>query len=229
MLEVILQPNLNKELSMKVFNRLFVGGGLILATSFVSNLANAADGCKFMLCMGAVNPMGIAECKPVIKEVLRDLKKGKGFPTCKMSDGQDSKSSGSFVTHARATYTPRCPAGMMQGQNGVVYHSGAMPKNIRYSPFTGYNNLPKGGASNVLLDDDDMKIFARGDNLKQRVCVGGKSSGSLAARTVNRGGDNDTVIPAQQWYDKVQVMKPDGASYEFTFYVDNKIFSQHRF
>lgn len=79
-----------------------------------------------------------------------------------------------------------------------------------------------------LLDDDDMKIFARGDNLKQRVCVSGKSSGSLAARTVNRG-DNDTVIPAQQWYDKVQVMKPDGTSYEFTFYVDNTIFSQHRF
>ena len=210
---------------MKIKNKFILFSALVVASA--ATQANAADGCKFMLCLGAANPMGIAECKPVVKEVLHDLKKGRPFPTCKMSDGKDSRQSGSFVTHAVATYTPRCPAGTKQGQNGVVYHSGSMPRNIRYSPYTGYNNLPK-GSSNELLGEDDAKIFARGDNLSQRVCVSGNSTGSLAARTVNRG-DDSTTIPAQQWYENVQVMKPDGASYEFTFYVDNQIFTQHRF
>jgi len=56
-------------------------GGVFILPVIV---AQAADGCKFLLCMGAVNPMGIAECAPTVKEVVRDLAKGKSLPTCNL-------------------------------------------------------------------------------------------------------------------------------------------------
>lgn len=204
---------------MKIKQIFIVVGGLS-ALSMASQ-AMAADGCKFMLCMGAADPMGIAECKPVIKEVLHDLSKGKPFPTCTMSDGRDSRQSGSYVNYGVATLTPRCPAGTKQGQDGVVYHSGLMPTNIRKSMITGYQNVPT-GFTNELADND---LLRKGDKYSQRICLGGSQTGSLSAARYT-GGE---AMPAHKWYQSMQVMKPDGASYEFNFFVDNKLFSTHRF
>lgn len=51
--------------------------------------AHAADGCKFLLCIAG--PWhSIAECRPTVHEVFRDLAKGRPFPTCAMSGGGNS-------------------------------------------------------------------------------------------------------------------------------------------
>ena len=198
-------------MEMKVKHKFIFLGALVITSGITQ--AQAADGCKFMLCMGAVNPMGIAECASTVKEVLHDLKKGRGFPTCKMSNGLDSKTSGSFVTPTRASYTPRCPNGTKQGQDGVIYHEGNMPRNARWLSTSS-------GVSNQLLTDS---VFNHGE-YSRRVCVSGKQLGSVAAYN---WGDEPT--PPQEWWEKVQVMNPDCASYQFDFFIDNQLYSSHRF
>lgn len=61
--------------------------GLLAAPS-----AHAADGCKFLLCI-AGPWKGIAECRPTVYEVFRDLAKGRPFPTCAMSGGGNAASN----------------------------------------------------------------------------------------------------------------------------------------
>jgi hypothetical protein len=62
-----------------------------------SIVAQASDhGCQVLLCLA--NPGGptkVAECVPPIKKLLKDLAKGKAFPSCKFSDssGQETGTS----------------------------------------------------------------------------------------------------------------------------------------
>ena len=201
----------------------------LLAALTVSITANAADGCKFLLCMGAPNPMGVSECVSTVKEVMRDLRKGRGLPTCKLSNGQDSKSGGTWVDYHRATPTPQCPEGYRQGSDGVAYHRGAKPSNIHRNPFTGELNISSGYISEKF--NTDSKIVSRlfyGDGYKKRVCVKGSNNGFVPAyRSLRK--DKEFYSPRQEWFDDVVVMTPDNATYEFTFYVDNQPFSKHRF
>lgn len=173
--------------------------------------------------MGAPNPMGIAECAPTVKKVLRDLSKGRGLPVCTLESGLDSKSSGSYVTYTRASYTPRCPNGYVQGSDGVFYHQGNKPE--------GYGFNIRGGSQNVRITDDGdgIGIFRglRGE-YSQRICVSGNNNGSYTWRSGSRF-DEDYKVETHTWYDLVSVMKPDGAVYEFTLHVDNAPYSIHRF
>ena len=177
--------------------------------------ANAADGCKFMLCMGAPNPMGIAECASTVKEVLRDLKKGKGFPKCKLANGLDSNSSGSYVTPNRASITPHCPEGTTQGQDGVIYHMGKPPRHV-------YSEAYKQGFANVISTEDVWR--SKDDAYSRRICVSGQH---YATQPTYQYGDES--IPEQQWWQNIQIMNPDGATYQFNFFIDNKLYSSHRF
>lgn len=197
--------------------------GLLLIAGTVT--ASAADGCKFLLCMGAPNPMGIAECAPTVKEVIRDLRKGKGLPSCKLSNGRGSETEGSYVTYRRANLTPDCPAGYRQGSDGVIYHAGQKPANAR--DRTRYS----GG----VVSDYSKKYLGFpyfGDGYKARACIAGTSNGFIPSYTYNTrvGGDIEHVrVPKQEWVDKAVLMTPDGASYEFTMFVDKDIYSSHRF
>lgn len=210
---------------MKNFKALlFVGAVGLTATT----TAHSADGCKFMLCMGAVNPMGIPECVGTIKEVMRDLRKGRGFPTCKMSNGLDSRTAGSWIDHKRASYIPACPSGMVYGSDKVHYHVGAMPQ----SP--NYRNVGKGllNEKNPFAGDKDNVLPAWKDDYHyaSRVCVGGSKLGSaVVSRVYMNDGSVGSLRENHEWWEKVQVVKPDGALYNFKFFVDGKLFSQHRF
>lgn len=53
--------------------------------------AHAADGCKVLLCL-AGNWSAIGECVPPVREVLRDLARGRPFPTCAMAGAGNSAS-----------------------------------------------------------------------------------------------------------------------------------------
>lgn len=202
---------------MKIKYKFILFGTLLVGSS----AANAADGCKFLLCMGAANPMGIAECAGTVKEVLHDLAKGHPLPTCKMANGLDTKTQGSYVSYRRAGSTPSCPKDTRQGIDGVEYHAGAKPKNIRYSPFNGWTNLGE-GSTNI----KGQSLFSK-DDYTQRICVGGSKLGSIAATTSY--SENQPSNPPHEWWSSLQVMKPDGATYEFDFFVDNQLYSTHRF
>lgn len=55
-------------------------------TMFASTSAHAVDGCKFLLCI-AGPWTSISQCVGTVKQVFRDLARGKPFPTCNMSGG----------------------------------------------------------------------------------------------------------------------------------------------
>lgn len=170
--------------------------------------ASAADGCKFMLCLGAIEPLKIAQCASTVDEVLKILKKGETLPSCKMKDGSDSRQSGDYVDYVRATLTPRCPKGMKQGQDGVVYHVGKL----------GDTNSTD-GVSNRFTNDNNLFAPSK-DRYIQRICLGGLEAASLPATYAN---------PPQKWYQSLQIMKPDGADYEFSFFLNGELYKTHRF
>lgn len=56
--------------------------------------AHALDGCLVLLCLAAPNWRAIPQCVPPIRQLLRDLAKGRGFPTCKMAGTGNSARNG---------------------------------------------------------------------------------------------------------------------------------------
>lgn len=60
----------------------------------LSGPAHAVDGCKLLLCM-AGNWQDISQCTPTVREALRDVMRGRGWPTCSLSG--DSASANQYV------------------------------------------------------------------------------------------------------------------------------------
>lgn len=201
---------------------LFLVGALGLSAT---TQAHSADGCKFMLCMGAVHPMGIPECVGTIKDVLKDLRKGRGLPTCKMSNGVNSKEAGSWVEHHRASRIPKCPSGMKYGKDDIFYHKGKMPQN------PSKDNIGSGSQNQLdFSDDKDIFLSTVSDrNYDSKVCVGKKLGEATIERVYHKNDSLYSRTETHEWYDKMQVMYPDNKYYNFKFYVDGKLFSEHRF
>lgn len=179
--------------------------------------------------MAAPNPTGISECVGTVKEVIKDLRKGKGLPTCSLvSSSIVGKTGSSHVSYRRASLTPSCPTGTTQGQVGVIYHQGRKPDNLtNRSNITGGASTDKHvihvGKSETRVETGD---FAR------RACVGGKDYGEfITGDYFTRGDDGSQYVPKQKhhWYEKVVIMTPDGADYEFDVTIDGKPHSRHRF
>jgi hypothetical protein len=65
--------------------------------------AVALDGCLVLLCLAAPSWRAIPQCVPPIKQLWRDLARGKAFPSCSMAGGANSAS------HAWAAAPSFCP------------------------------------------------------------------------------------------------------------------------
>ena len=72
--------------------------GLVLG---LSGPAHAVDGCKLLLCM-AGNWKNISQCEPTVRQALRDVARGRGWPACSM--GGNSASGNQYVA------PEQCPA-----------------------------------------------------------------------------------------------------------------------
>lgn len=93
-------------------------GTLIAALLFtVATQVQAADGCKFLLCIAGPWTT-IAECRPTVHEVFRDLARGRPFPTCDMS-GDGNNASNAWTTEAT------CPI-MYRQYDHEGYYSGCL-------------------------------------------------------------------------------------------------------
>jgi hypothetical protein len=57
----------------------------LTALSLLSTPARAADGCLVLLCLAAPSWSSIAQCVDPVRQVLRDLARGRPFPSCPMS------------------------------------------------------------------------------------------------------------------------------------------------
>lgn len=170
----------------------------------------AADGCKFLLCMGAPNPMGIAECAGTVREVLRDLARGKSLPTCSLAGSSEGGGNGSYVNYSSASHIPPCPSGTHYGQDQVYYHQG--------------NTDSSGGYKTNI--DQGQSVRSGYKKYQSRVCVGGQK---LSASTRKKRVDGSIVNERHEWWEQVSIVKPDGAKYQFRMFIDGQLHSNHRF
>ena len=76
----------------------------VLALALVAAVpAQAADGCTVLLCLAAPSWRAIDQCVPPVREVLRDLARGRPFPVCAMAG------AGNSAGHAWSSAPDFCP------------------------------------------------------------------------------------------------------------------------
>ena len=107
-------------------------GALVLVASAIAMPmpAKAVDGCLVLLCFAAPSWRAIPQCVPPIRQVLRDLARGRAFPTCGMAG------RGNNATLSWASAPTNCPPQYTHeyiGDAGPTYgcdFSGAIAVNI---------------------------------------------------------------------------------------------------
>ena len=112
-----------------------LGSLLVALATLVPTPAHAVDGCKVLLCFAAPSWRSIPQCVPPIQQVLRDLARGRPFPTCAMSGPANSAS------HQWSSAPGYCPpqyTRVFDGESGPVYscdYTGAVAVNIDGVPW----------------------------------------------------------------------------------------------
>lgn len=107
---------------------------LICLTAMAPSPARA-DGCVVMLCLAAPSWRAIPQCVSPVRNALRNLARGKPFPTCAMSGAGNSASN----TWASAPmFCPLQYTRMYEGPNGPIHtcdYSGAISVTVNGMPF----------------------------------------------------------------------------------------------
>lgn len=107
----------------------------VVPMMLAASSAHAVDGCQVLLCFAAPNWRAIPQCVPPITQVLRDLARGRPFPTCNMAG------AGNSASHAWASAPRYCPpqyTRVYEGESGPVYscdYTGAVSVSINGAPF----------------------------------------------------------------------------------------------
>ena len=115
--------------SRKLLSTALAATALTAASGF-TNKAHAVDGCIVLLCLAAPSWRAIPQCVPPIRQLFRDLARGKGFPSCAMAG------AGYGSSHQWASAPDNCPpqyTRQFDGPNGPVYrcdYSGAIAVHV---------------------------------------------------------------------------------------------------
>jgi hypothetical protein len=97
--------------------------------------ARAVDGCLVLLCFAAPNWRAVSQCVPPITQVLRDLARGRAFPTCAMAGASNNAS------HQWASAPSYCPPQYTRvgyAESSPIYscdYSGAVSVSIDGAPW----------------------------------------------------------------------------------------------
>lgn len=105
-------------------------GGLALPTSVL-----AVDGCLVLLCLAAPSWSSIPQCVPPIRQLFRDLARGRPFPSCGMSGAGNS--AGNSWTSAPIFCPPQYTR-VFESESGPVYscdYGGCVSVNINGGLF----------------------------------------------------------------------------------------------
>lgn len=112
------------------------GTSLLLTLGLLApSTARAVDGCLVLLCFAAPSWRSIPQCVPPIRQVFRDLARGRAFPTCGMSG------AGNSAHHAWARAPGNCPpqyTRVHETESGYIYtcdYLGAVSVSINGHPF----------------------------------------------------------------------------------------------
>ena len=98
--------------------------------------ALAADGCLVLLCLAAPSWRAIPQCVSPVRQLFRDLARGKPFPRCGMSG------SGNTAQHTWSSAPAFCPpqyTRVIDGESAPTYqcdYTGAISVSINGAPFS---------------------------------------------------------------------------------------------
>ena len=115
--------------------RTVVAGALAALLTGVAMPARAVDGCLVLLCLAAPSWRAIPQCVSPVRQLFRDLARGKAFPTCPMSG------HGNTARHTWALAPTNCPpqyTRLIEGENQTTYtcdYSGAVSVTVNGAPF----------------------------------------------------------------------------------------------
>ena len=107
----------------------------LVGTLTANSPAHAVDGCAVLLCLAAPSWSAIPQCVPPIKQLFRDLMRGKGFPICTMA-GPGNSSSHEWA-HAPTLCPPQYTR-IYPGPDGPIYscdYTGAVAINVDSVPW----------------------------------------------------------------------------------------------
>lgn len=111
-------------------------GPVVAATLCLTALSShALDGCLVLLCLAAPSWRAIPQCVPPIRELFRDLARGRPFPTCAMAG------AGNSASHRWSSVPDFCPPQYIarnDTEGSIQYHcdyAGAVSVSIRGEPF----------------------------------------------------------------------------------------------
>jgi hypothetical protein len=141
---------------------------VFIASSVVPTPARAVDGCLVLLCLAAPSWRAIPQCVPPVRQLFRDLARGKPFPTCSMSG------AGNTANHAWSNAPAFCPrqyTRVIDGESAPIYqcdYSGAISVSINGAPFFGGDSVTEFstaaktqlGTWDTRFDDDYAKWLA---------------------------------------------------------------------
>lgn len=108
----------------------------LLMSTAAAPPAHAVDGCLVLLCLAAPSWRAVPQCVPPIRQLLRDLARGRAFPSCAMAG------VGNGSDHQWAYAPDLCPPQYTvetEGPNGPIYHclySGAITVSVKGSPWS---------------------------------------------------------------------------------------------
>jgi hypothetical protein len=194
----------------------------VLPPAIANNSAYPARsdwGCEVLMCLS--NPNGataVNECRPPIERLWRHLARGHGFPTCTLSNGQDSRTAGTWVQR-NANYYNLCPAGTTPLAPGsyALANQGEGAQPVVYEGI--------GDGSGIHPNDDSRWGSSV---LPPLVCVGARTG--ITAHWVQSAGSRGELMRVDVGVYNTMAVQPANASGNvFDIYINNQVYHRARF
>jgi len=182
------------------------------------SMAHAVDGCAVLLCMAnPAGPMAVPYCQPIIKQLWKDLAKGKAFPKCKQASGP----SGSSYVAPNTSYYDACPSGTAALSSGIfATPSAPAPSNEGETQQTLFVGI--GTGDGVLPTSTDENVASP---MPPKVCVGGQLLRTTMVATGQLDADENPIMVQANVYENISALAARAPS-GYAVYIDDKLFSQ---
>lgn len=181
-------------------------------------------GCEVLMCLS--NPNGataVNECRPPIERLWRHLARGHAFPTCTLSNGQNSRTAGAWV-QPTSNYYNLCPTGttpLGSGSYALLNQPSASARPMIYEGI---------GDGSDIHPNYDSRMRYQSNALPPLVCVGAQT-GTMQHWITTRGsrGEDQMVRIIVGTYNTTVVQPPNNTSGVFDIYINNQVYHRARY
>lgn len=207
---------------------------LLATVAFFASLgaqpARADDwGCQVLLCLSnPAGPMAVGECVPPIQRLYNAIFKWRPdpFPTCVMSNGEDSSSRGNYAYVAPPSFYDACPPGTTAVGEGTYAAAGRPPtaaERASIPPWAPQSFVLTSGF--VLGSGDGSGPYPEDRALPTKVCAG--SYLGQTTQVIGTSWDDQSTITVNV-YDRVVLIDPATDTFNINVMLNNSLFRNIR-